>query len=524
MSFGRYRELALLGHGGMARVVLAALPGAAGVQKLLVIKEMLPELARDPEFIGLFTDEARVATRLDHPNLIQTYEFNEHDGHYFFAMEYLEGQPYSAFVAKLGARVPLAIHLHVLTRVLAGLHYAHELTDLAGKPLGIVHRDVSPQNVFLCYGGAIKLVDFGIAKADGAQVKTKTGVFRGKVGYAAPEQIGGVRVDRRADIFAVGVLLWEALARRRITQGETNEAVVIQRRVAGLDPKIADVAPEAPPALLAICARAMAHDRDARFQTARDMQIALEAFIEESGLRATDAEVGETVAHVFEAERSHVRKLVQERLRAPQSTRLPTPRLVIPTPLAVDDPVMTEASVSIESSSPGRIASRHPLALVAVFVGTACFGATALWFATPRGHHATPAATASIATTTDATAPAPASAPTSSAEAPPPDAAPIATVEYTLRATPKGARFVLDGRELEGNPAKANLPSDKNPHTLRIEANGYVAQERTLAGDRSTTLELMLARDTNPKSSEHPRSGRTAKPIDTADPWTEKKP
>ena len=103
MSFGRYRELALLGHGGMARVVLAALPGAAGVQKLLVIKEMLPELARDPEYIGLFTDEARVATRLDHPNLIQTYEFNEHDGHYFFAMEYLEGQPYSAFVAKLGA-------------------------------------------------------------------------------------------------------------------------------------------------------------------------------------------------------------------------------------------------------------------------------------------------------------------------------------------------------------------------------------------------------------------------------------
>jgi serine/threonine-protein kinase len=209
---GKYRPIATLGQGGMARVLLTVAQSGPGVHKLLVVKELKPDLVKDAEFVTMFVDEARLAARLNHPNVLTTYEIGESGGAPFLVMEYLEGQPLHAVLPRVGrTAMPLTAHLAILQKALAGLHYAHELRDFDGSPMNVVHRDVSPQNVFVCYDGQVKLLDFGIAKASGSVARTETGVFKGKLGYIAPEQITSPTVDRRADVFSVGVMLWEAL-------------------------------------------------------------------------------------------------------------------------------------------------------------------------------------------------------------------------------------------------------------------------------------------------------------------------
>jgi serine/threonine protein kinase len=251
-SLGQFRPLAQLGQGGMARVLLCARQGPANIQKLLVIKEIREELANDAEFVTMFMDEARLATRMSHPNLVQTYDVSAEGSHYYMVMEYLEGQPMHAFLGRIKRKLPLAAHLRMLTRILAGLHYAHNLCGFDGKPLHIVHRVVSPQNTILCYDGQVKLVDFGIAKAAGAVSKTTAGMFKGKLGYVAPEQVAGTDIDGRADVFSVGVMLWEALVGRRLTYGE-NEAAILHKRTTGTQARAIEARPEAAPELAALC-------------------------------------------------------------------------------------------------------------------------------------------------------------------------------------------------------------------------------------------------------------------------------
>ncbi len=220
-SLGKYRFVATLGHGGMAEVFLAVALGPAGFNKLQVIKRLRPNLAEDPDLCAMFLDEARLAARLNHRNVVQTNEVDRVDGQYFMAMEYLDGQPLHRILVqakKLGRPLPLPAISRVLCDALAGLHYAHQLADYDGAPLGVVHRDVSPQNIFVTYDGQVKIVDFGIAKAARRAVETETGVIKGKVSYMAPEQAFG-DVDGRADVFAVGVVLWELVAGRRLWQG-----------------------------------------------------------------------------------------------------------------------------------------------------------------------------------------------------------------------------------------------------------------------------------------------------------------
>src|SRR5262245_37339209 len=223
-SRSRYQVITTLGQGGMARVLLTLSRGPAGVTKLLVVKELKAELKGDPEFLTMFLDEARIAARLNHPNVIQTFEVVSDGEHPLIVMEYLEGQSLSAILGRVGRKaMPLDVHLHVLAQTAAGLHYAHELKGLDGTLLDVAHRDVSPHNVFVTYDGLVKLVDFGIAKAADSAGLTRAGQFKGKIGYASPEQLGGGgQVDRRTDVFALGVMLWEAVAQRRLTFGEAE--------------------------------------------------------------------------------------------------------------------------------------------------------------------------------------------------------------------------------------------------------------------------------------------------------------
>lgn len=221
--FGKYTLLGRLGTGGMADALLAMLHGAMGFQKPVVLKRMHASLGRDSHFVKMFLDEARLAARLGHANVVATSEVGECDGHYFIAMDYLEGVSLDRIARKYihdGREVPLGLLLRVLCDCLDGLHYAHELRDYDGAPLGVVHRDVTPSNLFVTSSGVAKVLDFGIAKAAMQDEATRTGTLKGKLSYMAPEQFYPDPVDRRVDLWALGVVLWEMCTGRRLFKGE----------------------------------------------------------------------------------------------------------------------------------------------------------------------------------------------------------------------------------------------------------------------------------------------------------------
>ena len=310
-----YETLARIGRGGMAEVLLAA-TRSSGVVKLSVLKCLWPELAEDPDFVEMFLDEARLCARLSHPNVVQTHEVVRHEGRLAMAMEYLEGQPLSNVLGRLGAspELGLSTRLRIITSVLAGLEYAHTLTDFDGTPLEVVHRDVSPNNVIVTYDGHVKLLDFGVAKTLAAIHQTRPGGIKGKLAYLAPEAIRGDRVDRRADVFSAGIMLWEILAGRRLWGRKTEGVSGAWRLASG------EAAPELPAELdlptrlRAICARALALDPAARFQTAAELAADLETI----GVDASDADarrLGRLVADAFAGERAQRRALIEFHLR-----------------------------------------------------------------------------------------------------------------------------------------------------------------------------------------------------------------
>lgn len=313
-TLSSFRILAGLGEGGMARVFLVVSNKRGGFEKLLVLKVLRSELGTDSEFHDMFLQEARIAARLNHPNVVQTYEVGEDDGKLFIAMEYLEGHALSAVIKTVGrASFPLDVGVQILSDALQGLHYAHELASFDGTPVGLVHRDVSPQNLFVQFTGDTKIVDFGIAKVAGGSVHTRTGVIKGKLGYMAPEQIHGKTLDRRADIFSVGVMLWEMLSRRRLVQAAEDELAVLARRMEGADPSIRTVAPaDAPEELLAICERAMAGDPEDRYATALEFHEALASYA--GAKRIARRDVAALMQEHFREERSKVQKLIDRQL------------------------------------------------------------------------------------------------------------------------------------------------------------------------------------------------------------------
>jgi serine/threonine-protein kinase len=310
----KYRPIAKLGQGGMAQVFLAMASGPVGFNKLVVIKEILEELADDPEFVTMFLDEARLAARLNHPNVVQTTEVGVEGSRYYICMEYLEGQPLNRIFGKFPrGELSRGMMVRILIDTLAGLHHAHEVCDLDGTPLQVVHRDVSPHNVFLTYAGQVKVVDFGIAKAVSSSNKTQTGVMKGKVNYMSPEQAQGEKVDRRSDVFAVGMMLWDVLAGRRPFQGMTDIAI-IHKVMTGDIPSPRTVVADVPQVLELICMKALARDRNDRFATAAEMASALEEALDELGERGSVRDAGQLVATRFAEDRERMKKLIESQV------------------------------------------------------------------------------------------------------------------------------------------------------------------------------------------------------------------
>src|SRR5260370_14688033 len=280
-AFGKYELLSRLAAGGMAEIFHARTKSLEGFEKYLVIKKILKNRTSDPDFVRMFLDEARLAATLDHPNIIQIYDVGQIDGQYFIAMEYLRGHNLIEVVrtgAKLGhSKPPLEHVISMITSACAGLHYAHEKRDFQGRPLEIVHRDVTPQNIVVSFDGAVKIVDFGIAKAATRQVDTMAGTLQGKIGYMSPEQCKGGNVDRRSDIFAVGIILFELTTGRRLDH-ERSDFETLQRIIEGPVPAPPELLPFYPAFLNAIVVRCLQKDPHDRYQTARELHSDLDAF------------------------------------------------------------------------------------------------------------------------------------------------------------------------------------------------------------------------------------------------------
>jgi eukaryotic-like serine/threonine-protein kinase len=275
---GRYTLLRSLGAGGMAELFLARAVGIEGFAKLVALKRILSHKASNERFVRMLLNEARLVAGLDHPNIAQVYDIGLDQGEYFFAMEYVHGQDLARVLRRAPAhKLHLENALHVAIGVCAGLHCAHMARDPTGRPLDIVHRDVSPSNVLVSYQGAVKLVDFGVAKATTLVSETREGVIKGKYGYMSPEQCLGDALDRRSDVFAVGILLWEMTVGRRLYAFK-GELASLQRIVYRDAPRPSLHDPAYPPELEHIVMRALARDPKQRYQSAEQLQIDLEQF------------------------------------------------------------------------------------------------------------------------------------------------------------------------------------------------------------------------------------------------------
>ncbi len=324
---GRYELVASLGRGGAGEVFLALSKGPGGVQKLVVVKMLHPHLQEDPRVVAMFLDEARLAAKLKHPNIVQTLQVGSDDeGRHFIAMTFLEGLPLHRILARFGQRderMPPEIAVRIATEVLAGLAYAHELQEPDGTPLQIVHRDVSPANVFVTWDGSVKLLDFGIAKAARRRVDTDSGTIKGKFGYIAPEQASSDDVDARTDLWSVGVLLWEMLTGQRLFPRH-NDVRTLRLLVEGDIPSLRHNAPTLPPPLASIVDKALERDRSQRWASAKAMKAALEEWLHTLEREVTRDDVAACIGDRFSGVRGRQQEIVRLCAGAPRLTSTPS--------------------------------------------------------------------------------------------------------------------------------------------------------------------------------------------------------
>lgn len=537
-SFGKYRLIAELGHGGMADVFLAVVAGpvGSGFSKLTVIKRLRQNLAEEPEFVEMLVDEARISARLNHPNVVQTNEVGSVGQMYFLAMEYLDGQPFHriqhravqyaqkaalAAQSNLAATVvegeapvasaasiliptdpfPRECQYVVLLDSLAGLHHAHELADYDGSPLQIVHRDVTPHNIFVTYEGQVKVVDFGIAKAVGRASETRQGIVKGKVRYMAPEQAIGQPVDRRADIFSVGIMLWEAATGKRMWK-DMDDLNIVQALVGGnvkCSPRSVD--PNVPEEIDRICVKALAHKREDRYATAEEFRLDIEQYLADSRKLVTARrKLGAAVTALFDDKRTEIKAVIEKQLAAltrQTSSDIKTVHIPLDNsssavnvgapstssgpvavsmrddteekPTAITD-TATEFYTGSQEKKKASTRSRLPVigaaAAAAVAVGVLAFAKIS---GAPADVH--PATSAS----------------TSSAETPPTD------INVKVKAAPVSAKIQIDGVQVP-SPYEARLARDGRDHVVRVDAPGFEPHLESVRFDNDVTMVVTLTK------------------------------
>jgi len=461
--------VAQLGQGGTANVTLAVASGPSGFSKLVVLKSMRSHLKVEPEFEGMFLDEARLAARLNHPNIVQTNEVFESPDGPVIVMEYLEGQPLSSIVHRAANtnKFSVDMQIRVISEMLSGLHYAHELADFDGHTLNVVHRDISPHNVFVTFEGQVKLLDFGIAKLNGSRYETATGVLKGKLRYMAPEQIAGDKIDRRVDLYAVGVMLWEAAVGQKMWKS-LGEAVIMNRILNGEVPDALEARPDISPDLLRIVRKALALEPSSRYQTALELQTDLEEFLDRQAASVRLRDLGKVVVALFAADRAETRRIVDAQLAkvaaltpAEYAATTPVELTHIGTSSGLSAAATQDASTRSEVVAAPR---RNWLVIVALLP---LFGL--LLFLLTRG---SPAPTAPTEKPTASTAP--------------------ETITLNITAFPAASRLYLDDELTQSNPLFRTVPKDGRSHRLEARAPGYVTETRTLVYDQNANIVVTL--------------------------------
>jgi serine/threonine protein kinase len=353
---GRFELIAELASGGMATVFLARLSGVGGFQRFVAIKRLHPHLAGEHDFIQMFLDEARLAARLHHPNVVPILEIGAAEDGYYLVMEYIEGDTLARVMARsatAGTPLPPKVAVRVVIDALAGLHAAHELVDDDGNGLEIVHRDVSPQNILVGVDGSTRITDFGVARASTRLTTTRSGQLKGKLAYMAPEQARGKGVDRRADLFAMGIVLWEVLARKRLFKGE-GEADTLNRVIHEAIPTLLDANPEAHAALDAVCMKALERDADRRYATARDFADALEKAATEASALGSHRDVQTHLDAIMGTDISQQRDAVRAWIARSEPSKQGDPRLDGPVPSR--KPAVPSELMSLTKVETGRVA------------------------------------------------------------------------------------------------------------------------------------------------------------------------
>jgi eukaryotic-like serine/threonine-protein kinase len=491
---GKYRLLATLGRGGMADVHLAVLEGPAGFSKLLVVKELRrgPRDDDDDVSMEMFLDEARLSARLDHPNIVQTLDVGSDGERCFLAMEYLDGQPLHRVLRRAresSSPIPLQMHLRIIADVLDALEYAHTFRGFDGAPLAIVHRDVSPHNVILTYDGQVKLIDFGIAKTDLASAQTTAGIVKGKVKYMPPEQATSGAVDSRTDVFAVGIMLWEALVGHGPWHGATD-VVIFRNLLSGEVPRLSDANPDLDANLIAIVNRAVSADRNGRYATASAMRADLEASMEARGTPlATLRDLPMLLSSLFDDDRRELRTLVDEQIRAPHGeqggahpislTRVRTGESERTRTPSVSKPA-TMPKVYVSPIPPRPSAAPWKLRRSGLAIGAA--GAVIVLATIIAGWRRPAAPGLTDIQSRAAASSEPASTPVMTAS------------RVEVRALPPSARLYLDDAPVN-NPYMSDMPTDGTTHRIRAEAPGYSARTRSFVAGSDGDFDIVLERE-----------------------------
>ena len=533
---GRYTILKHLASGGMADVMLARTDGIEGFERHVVVKRIRSEHAKDQRFIQMFLDEARVAAGLHHQNIVQVNDIGEANGEYFFAMEYLHGEDLRktlSAVSRTQQHMPLGYVVSIVAGVAAGLHYAHERRGSDGRPLDIVHRDVSPSNILVGYDGSVKVVDFGIAKAAMRQVETKSGSLKGKVSYMSPEQCKGEIVDRRSDIYALGVVLYELATTTRLFKGD-SEYLLMDAIVNGKVPLPRTRRPELPNELSLIIMRALATHPDRRYQTADDLRVALEQFAIKANVTVSTSALATYMHRLFgekrepwldlgatSVERRHVdvdaatesagrswtempREEIDAAARAPADVKTMTGRRGKPRPKASRSPAAYEDTIPPKETRtsakfgfeqhmgviglPPPPPQSHALAKIFMIgLPLLAIAGVATWHFVLRDQLETKPVQVAPAVVTPAPAPAVTVEPIPS---PPP---PPQKVDVQLDADAANARVVFR-RRVAPAPMKTELAPSDIVELVEVSAPGFKTERYWLTFDRATHLKAHMVK------------------------------
>lgn len=375
-QFGRYELLRRLSGGATGDVFLARQEGLAGVEKLVILKTLAPRQAQDERLVAGFLDEARIGARLHHPNVCQVVDLGRHDGALYVAREYVHGVDLARLftdLTKLDTTLPVALAVRLTADVAAGLHHAHELTDDNGRPLEIVHRALSPSNILVSYEGGVKLGDFGLARAPHRLLPPQAEGLEGTVAYMAPEQMNGGSIDRRVDVFSLGVVLYELLTGRRLFLRPTDRESLAAVLNAPIEPP-SRLNEDVPPALEAVVLQALARDPEARFQTARAFQQAMEAWLRDARDPSTSVHLSKFVRQLYAEQLAAERRkgLLWDAPEAPVARAVPKKRTEPPPPRPA--PVTVSTVILAPEPEPPLPRRRWPWGVAATIVAALLAG------------------------------------------------------------------------------------------------------------------------------------------------------